>query len=138
MDRRCKHTFRPGCEDLEGRQLLSGPGDVAIVRPPGTDGSVAVNSQTLRAELLPQTSSVPGFLYEAAVVTTKPNSPLRTVALANGTVTSLNQGDRILSLDGIAVNKDGSNLEQHIGQVTMQFARSGSNAVLTGTIIIPI
>jgi hypothetical protein len=23
MDRTCKHTFRPGCEDLEGRQLLS-------------------------------------------------------------------------------------------------------------------
>jgi len=23
MDRRCKHTFRPDCEDLEGRQLLA-------------------------------------------------------------------------------------------------------------------
>ena len=23
MDRRCKHTFRPDCEGLEGRQLLS-------------------------------------------------------------------------------------------------------------------
>jgi len=22
MARKCKHTFRPGCEDLEGRQLL--------------------------------------------------------------------------------------------------------------------
>ena len=23
MAGRCKHTFRPGCEDLEGRKLLS-------------------------------------------------------------------------------------------------------------------
>ena len=31
MDRRCKHTFRPGCDHLEGRQLLSLSGVVATV-----------------------------------------------------------------------------------------------------------
>ena len=35
MDRTCKHKFRPGCEDLEGRQLLSqlpsGPGKVTHI-----------------------------------------------------------------------------------------------------------
>ena len=29
MGRRCKHTFRPGCEDLESRQLLSSAGGVS-------------------------------------------------------------------------------------------------------------
>ena len=43
MDRTCKHTFRPGCEGLEGRQLLTtnsilhaasqSTADVALFRP---------------------------------------------------------------------------------------------------------
>ena len=33
MDRTCKHKFRPGCEDLEGRQLLSSASTVLRVTP---------------------------------------------------------------------------------------------------------
>lgn len=77
-----------------------------------------------------------GFAHDAAVVSTDSTSPLRLVALADGTTTSLSQGDRIFSLDGIPVNPDLTNMELHTGVTTMQFARSGSDVVLTGTMVI--
>ena len=77
-----------------------------------------------------------GFAHDAAVVSTDSTSPLRLVALADGTTTSLSQGDRIFSLDGIPVNPDLTNMELHKGVTTMQFARSGSDVVLTGTMVI--
>ena len=50
--------------------------------------------------------------------------------------TSLKPGDRILSLDGIAVNVDGSNLEDHVGLTAIAYAQAGSNMVQSGYIII--
>jgi hypothetical protein len=167
MDRRCKHTFRPGCEDLEGRQLLSTgatpsigyllklkptlihPTPIKDPRPPGTQGSNYVQSTTLQALLLIQTENpggVPGFLYSAVIQSEQvPTSPLLNVDLlgptgtTTGVLISLEPGDRILSLDGIQVNGDPahSNVDQHIGVTTVEFAQAGSNTAQEGDIFIP-
>jgi hypothetical protein len=143
MNRTCKHKFRPGCEDLEGRQLLSSASTVLRVTPTlfgALNNHHLTNkqhSQKLQADFVVQDSGVPGFLYEAAVVSVGPGSPLLTVApTGSTTTTSLNPGDRILSLDGLAVNKDGSNLEDHGGLTAIAYAQAGSNVVQTGYIII--
>jgi len=144
MNRTCKHKFRPGCEDLEGRQLLSLPGSAVLPvtatlrpNPVHTIIIITTHSQTLQADFVVQDSGVPGFQYEAAVVSVDPGSPLLNVALTGSTTTtSLNLGDKILSLDGLAVNVDGSNLENHGGLTAIAFTRAGSNVVQTGDIII--
>jgi len=59
MDRRCKHTFRPGFDDLEGRQLLSTLPETSYLAPAianfngkiyiawtGTDGRLNVESSS--------------------------------------------------------------------------------------------
>ena len=87
--------------------------------------------------MVEDTGGVPGFLYEAAVVSEDPGSPLLKVTLTGGTTTmSLKPGDKILSLDGIPINVEGSNLENHGGLTTMEFAQAGSNTVQNGSIII--
>ena len=50
MDRTCKHTFRPGCEDLEGRQLLSSAGGVLSVAatPSSTHTQIVIILKTLK------------------------------------------------------------------------------------------
>jgi len=148
MNRTCKHKFRPGCEDLEGRQLLSSASTVLRVTPTlsGAQNGAKTKPQItipnyqspkLHAAFVVQDSGVPGFLYEAAVASVDPGSPLLTVTLTGSTTTtSLNSGDRILSLDGLAVNVDGTNLEDHGGLTAIAFARKGSNVVQTGDIII--
>ena len=146
MDRTCKHTFRPGCEDLEGRKLLSSVTATPIKPPPVPKdpllhpvppGSPIHFSPTLQADFVAQPSGVPGFLYEAAIVSVQPNSQLNFVALLpSGLPTSLNPGDRILSLDNLPVNVNGSNLEDHTGLTTIQFARAGSNVVQNGEMIL--
>ena len=142
MDRTCKHKFRPGCEDLEGRQLLSSASTVLRVTPTQFGAlnnhlTIKQHFQNLQADFVVQDSGVPGFLYEAAVVSVDPGSPLLKVTpTGSTTTTSLNPGDRILSLDGLAVNVDGSNLEDHGGLTAIAYAQAGSNVVQTGYIII--
>src|SRR5208337_299013 len=78
MNRTCKHKFRPGCEDLEGRQLLSSASTVLRVTPTlsGAQNGAKTKPQItipnyqspkLHAAFVVQDSGVPGFLYEAAV-----------------------------------------------------------------------
>ena len=142
MNSRCKHTFRPGCDNLEGRLSLSSlppqvpPGGAIMWKLEFVPISDRVHSAELKGDFLPQTGTLPGFAHEASIVTLEANSPLRTVAVANGGVISLNTGDRLLSLDGIPVNPDLSNLENHAGLTTIKFAQGGSDTVQDGVIII--
>ena len=79
MDRTCKHKFRPGCEDLEGRQLLSTGASQHGSRlklkptrctqhrfgsePPGMQGSNYFIHEAAGDFVVRQKSGVPGFLY---------------------------------------------------------------------------
>ena len=143
MNRTCKHKFRPGCEDLEGRQLLSSAS--AVLPGTATQFNAGVHIiiparvvVALQAVFVVQDGGVPGFQYDAAVVFVSPGSPLLNVALNGGsTTTSLNVGDDILTLDGLAVNFDGSNLSQAGGLTPITFIQAGSTVVQNGDIIIP-
>ena len=144
MNRTCKHTFRPGCEDLEGRQLLS----AAIATPSGAATPSATSHHphnvnpkaevtALGATFVIVSSGVPGYSYQADVVSVNdPFSPLNLVTLPGGTTTSLNTGDAILALDGIPMDPNGVDLGIHEGPTTMDFVTAGSTTPQTGDIII--
>ena len=82
-------------------------------------------------------SGVPGYSYQADVVSVNPGSPLNHVALLpSGLPTSLNPGDAILALDGIPMDPQGVDLGIHEGLTPMVFVSAGSTTPQTGEIII--